>query len=120
MDTCGDADDVFFDVKRRRIYVSCGSGSLDIIQQDDTGSRTLTRIATRSGARTSLYVPELDRLFVAARAGPLGIGASILVFRPKPDGPRTAMSRLSAVRARASGASSGIGNTELTLISQST
>ena len=27
LDTCGDADDVFFDAKRRRIYVSCGAHS---------------------------------------------------------------------------------------------
>src|SRR5439155_206219 len=29
LDTCGDADDVFFDAKRRRIYGSCGAGDGD-------------------------------------------------------------------------------------------
>ena len=29
LDTCGDADDVFFDTKRRRIYISCGAGAVD-------------------------------------------------------------------------------------------
>jgi hypothetical protein len=28
--TCGDADDVFFDAKRRRVYVSCGDGTVDM------------------------------------------------------------------------------------------
>jgi hypothetical protein len=43
-------------------------------------------IKTASGARTSLFVPKPDRLFVAARAGFFGLGsdAAILVFRPEP------------------------------------
>lgn len=84
--TCGDADDVFFDTKRRRIYLSCGEGSVDVLRQDTSGYRSIGRIETASGARTSLFVPELDRLFVAARAGFFGPGsdAAILVFRPEP------------------------------------
>ena len=83
--TCGDADDVFFDDKRRRLYVSCGEGVVDVLQGDVAGYHPLARVRTRSGARTSLYVPELDRLFVAARAGGRpGAGAAILVFRPAP------------------------------------
>lgn len=84
--TGDDADDVFFDSKRHRIYVSCGEGMIDVFQQDGNGYRRLERIKTASGARTSLFVPELDRLFVAARAGFFGFGsdAAILVFRPTP------------------------------------
>jgi len=82
--TCGDADDVFFDAKRHRLYVSCGDGEVDVVQQDGAGYHPLVRIPTQSGARTSLFVPELDRLFVAARAGLLGSDAGILVFRPTP------------------------------------
>ncbi len=84
LSTCGDADDVFFDAKRRRLYISCGSGEVDVVQQDGAGYHPLARIPTQSGARTSLFVPELDRLFVAARAGLLGSGAGILVLRPMP------------------------------------
>jgi len=84
LDTCGDADDVFFDGKRRRIYVSCGAGAVDVLQADAAGYRPLARVATSSGARTALYVPEIDRLFVADRAGLLGSDAAILVFRPLP------------------------------------
>jgi len=83
-ETCGDADDVFFDAKRRRIYVSCGEGLVDVLQGDAAGYHALAHIPTRSGARTSLFVPELDRLFVAARAGLLGSDAALLVFRPGP------------------------------------
>ena len=81
---CGDADDVFFDAKRRRIYVSCGEGMVEVLQGDEAGHHPFARIPTRSGARTSLFVPELDRLFVAARAGLLGSDAALLVFRPGP------------------------------------
>ena len=84
LDTCGDDDDVFFDENRRRIYVSCGAGALDVFQADAAGYSPVARVATSSGARTSLFVPEIDRLFVAARAGLLGSDAAILVFRPLP------------------------------------
>ena len=81
---CGDADDVFLDAKRRRVYVSCGDGSVDAWQQEGGGYRRLNPLKTASGARTSLFVPELDRMFVAARAGFFGLGsdACILVLRP--------------------------------------
>ena len=82
--TCGDADDVFFDAKRRRVYVSCGDGTVDAWQQDGSAFRHLSLLKTASGARTSLFVPDLDRLFVAARAGYFGLGsdAALLVLRP--------------------------------------
>ena len=83
-ETCGDADDVFFDAKRARIYISCGAGAIDVFEGKNSGFARLARIETESGARTSLFVPELDRLFVAARAGMLGGQARLLVFRPSP------------------------------------
>jgi hypothetical protein len=84
--TGGDADDVFFDPKRRRIYVSCGEGIVDVFQRYGDGYRRLEQIKTASGARTSLFVPELDRLFVAVPAGFFGFlsDAAILIFQPAP------------------------------------
>lgn len=84
LDTCGDADDVYFDARRRWIYVSCGSGSVDVFAADGPSYRQIARIPTAAGARTSLFVPALDRLYVAARAGLLGSNAAILVLRPMP------------------------------------
>lgn len=81
---CGDADDVFFDARRQRIYVSCGAGEIAVFQQNGGTYRQLTSVQTASGARTSLFVPELDRLFLAVRARLLGSQASIQVFRPTP------------------------------------
>jgi hypothetical protein len=79
---CGDADDVFFDSRRARIYVSCGSGEVASWRWDGTSYKALPPVKTASGARTSLFVPALDRLFVAQRAGLLGGTAAILVLRP--------------------------------------
>ena len=81
--TCDDADDLFFDDKRNRIYVSCGSGAIDVFEQAGGKYVASAHIETRPGARTSLFVPALDRLFVAARAGSGGQSA-ILVYRPAP------------------------------------
>jgi hypothetical protein len=81
LETCGDADDVFVDPRRRRVYVSCGEGVVDVLEQSETGYRHLARAPTVSGARTSLFVPELDRLFVAVRARS-NEPAAIWVFRP--------------------------------------
>ena len=83
VDTCGDADDVFVDAKRRRAYVSCGAGVVDVFEEGAGSYQRIARIPTASGARTSLFVPELDRLFVAVRASS-GEPAAIWVFQPSP------------------------------------
>lgn len=82
IDTCGDSDDLFLDAPRHRIYVSCGSGDIDVLEASADSYKRAARIKTRSGARTSLFVPELDRLYVAARADG-SYPAAILVFRPE-------------------------------------
>jgi DNA-binding beta-propeller fold protein YncE len=81
LSTCGDADDVFVDAKRQRAYVSCGEGALDVLQKAGDSYRELGRIPTASGARTSLWVPELDRLFLAVRARG-NERAAVWVYRP--------------------------------------
>jgi hypothetical protein len=80
---CGDADDVFVDMRRHRIYVSCGDGHLDIFVPEDGNFRRIAHLPTSPGARTSLFVPELDRLFLAVRAGH-GQQAAIWVYQPTP------------------------------------
>jgi DNA-binding beta-propeller fold protein YncE len=82
--TCGDADDVFFDPRRARIYISCGAGEVAVLENKGADWAALDTVHTASGARTSLFVPELDRLFVAERARLLGSEAAIRVYRPAP------------------------------------
>lgn len=81
--SCGDADDVFADAKRNRVYVSCGDGFIDVFERRDRAYERIARIPTAPGARTSLFSPELDRLFLAVRAG-AAEPAAIWVFRPVP------------------------------------
>jgi hypothetical protein len=81
MDICSDSDDLFLDERRHRVYVSCGGGDIDVLQALSGEYHRVARIRTRLGARTSLFVPELDRLYVAARAEG-GKPAAVLVFLP--------------------------------------
>ncbi|GEP58688.1 YncE family protein [Reyranella soli] len=81
VETCRDADDVFVDARRRRVYVSCGEGVIDVFGRDGKGYARIARIPTIAGARTSLFVPVRDRLYLAVRAT-LSEPAAIWVFRP--------------------------------------
>lgn len=66
IDISGDPDEVFYDGKRHRIYAICGAGKIDIIEQTDPNTyKALTKVDTADGARTGLFVPERDTLFVA-------------------------------------------------------
>ena len=83
LDTCGDADDVFVDTHRHRVYVTCGAGAIDVFEDLAGVYQHGGQIPTSPGARTALFVPEMDRLFVAVRAaGPEP--AAIWVYRPQP------------------------------------
>ena len=62
----GDPDDIFYDSRRHRVYVICGAGKIDIIDQTDANTyKALAKINTADGARSGLFVPERDALFVA-------------------------------------------------------
>lgn len=78
---CGDADDVFADDRRDRVYVVCGEGAVAVFARRGEGLEEIARIDTAPRARTGLFVPELDTLFVAAPAAD-GAPARILVLRP--------------------------------------
>jgi DNA-binding beta-propeller fold protein YncE len=80
--TCGDADDIFFDAKRNRVYVSCGEGFLAVLKVGTEGQlQEVGRVPTRRGARTALFEPVLDRLFVGTPAQQ-GEPAELRVYRP--------------------------------------
>src|SRR5437870_11024707 len=65
-DIVGDTDDLFYDAVRKRLYVSGGEGYLDVFQQQDANRfGRVAHIATAAGARTSLFVPEQSRLYLA-------------------------------------------------------
>lgn len=76
----GDTDDLFYDGQRRRLYVICGEGRVDVLRQD-TPDRYIQEasIKTAARARTGLFVPDHARLYVAAPAEGSS-PARILVF----------------------------------------
>jgi DNA-binding beta-propeller fold protein YncE len=64
--TVATLDGLAFDAATRRIYTSGGEGFLDVTQQRDADSyERIARIPTGPLARTSIFVPEWRRVFVA-------------------------------------------------------
>ena len=80
-DVCGDADDVFVDSSRERVYVVCGEGFVEVLDSSGDALTPRGRLATRQGARTGLFLPELDRLIVAVRASSAE-PAALWILRP--------------------------------------
>jgi len=68
--------------RREAASVISGLGQQPVPERRYLGQRR----SRPGGPRTSLFAPELDRLFVAARAGFFGLGsdAAILVLCPQP------------------------------------
>ena len=65
-DTVGDTDDLFYDVARKRVYVTGGEGFIDVVQdQGANGFARVAHIPTAAGARTSLFVADQGRLYLA-------------------------------------------------------
>ncbi|MCI0350894.1 MAG: YncE family protein [Acidobacteriales bacterium] len=68
LSVAGDCDDVFYDQARKRIYASGGEGTISVFEQQSADQyKEIARMATVKGARTSLFSPELGRLFLAVR-----------------------------------------------------
>jgi YVTN family beta-propeller protein len=78
----GDADDLFYDARNKLIYASCGAGSIEIIRQIDVDNYQKTKgVVTSPGARTSLLIPELNLLCVAAPGQNKDKPAKVLVYK---------------------------------------
>lgn len=74
-----DADDLYYDNEKKRVYISGGGGFINIFQQADSLFNQVANIPTRSGARTSLFVPGLQ-LFVVAEPAESGNPAQLLLY----------------------------------------
>jgi hypothetical protein len=80
LDVDGDADDLFYDAARQRVYACFGAGFVAAFMDGGADHYKLVqRVETAAGARTGLFSPQLDRLFVAvpSRAAPV---AEIRIF----------------------------------------
>jgi DNA-binding beta-propeller fold protein YncE len=58
-------DDMWFDVARKRIYVTGSDTTTVIAQRDADHYEQVAEVPTGFRAKTSLYVPSLNRLYVA-------------------------------------------------------
>ncbi len=66
IDCPGDSDDMFYDAARKRIYVAGGEGYLEAFAQKSGDEyQSLGKIKTGEGARTALFVPDFNRIYVA-------------------------------------------------------
>ncbi len=64
-----DTDDIFFDPARKRVYVICGEGRVDVFSQEGPDRYSLAgSVQTAPRARTGLFVPGTGKLYVAAPA----------------------------------------------------
>jgi len=81
---CNDTDDIFYDPARKLVYVACGEGVLNIVQQKGADQyQPLAGIPTAAGARTALFVPEFNRFYLAVpHRGTQG--AEIRVYATQP------------------------------------
>jgi YVTN family beta-propeller protein len=83
IDISSDTDDIFYDGSSKQIYISCGGGYIDIVSQiDQDNYKSIARFETRTGARTSLFVPELNQLIIAAPAHS-GSEAQLMIYQKK-------------------------------------
>jgi len=58
-------DDMWFDVARKRIYVTGSDTTSVIAQRDADHYEAIAEVPTGFRAKTSLYIPQLNRLYVA-------------------------------------------------------
>ena len=63
----GDTDDLFVDVAKKRLYVSCGAGEVSVfsLPPDDAPPSPLAAVSTAAGARTAFFAADARKLFVA-------------------------------------------------------
>jgi WD40 repeat protein len=84
MGSAGDPDDIFYDAAHKRVYMSCGKGFISVFEQVDADHyKTIVKIPTAPGARTSFFVPELNRLYLAVPHRGIQ-GAEIRVYGTQP------------------------------------
>jgi DNA-binding beta-propeller fold protein YncE len=80
-----DTDDLFYDVSRKRIYVSCGEGYLAVLKQVDPDHyELLEKVPTIKDARTSYFEPETGRLYLAVPRQSGKDGPEIWVYQARP------------------------------------
>ena len=77
-------DGLFYDAAHKRLYMSGTDGMIGVFEQRDADHYALVaKIPSSMGAGTSLFVPELNRLYVAAPRSS-GQTAKALIYETQP------------------------------------
>jgi hypothetical protein len=80
-----DVDDLFYDAKRKRLYASCGEGVLAVVRRRDADHyELLEKLPTVKLARTCLFDPAGDRLYLGLPRQEGKEGPEIRVYQPLP------------------------------------
>jgi len=68
-DLISDVDDIYFDSSTNKLYASGGGGAINIFSFNNSKFTQIADIPTKTGARTSLLIPQLNTFVLAERAG---------------------------------------------------
>jgi DNA-binding beta-propeller fold protein YncE len=83
-DIVGGVDDLWVDVKRKRLFASCGDGALVILKVADADHvEVAEKIESPKGTKTCLYVPETGRLYLAVPRQEGKEGPEIRIYQVK-------------------------------------
>jgi DNA-binding beta-propeller fold protein YncE len=80
VDLVSDVDDLYFDEMDGKVYASGGEGFVSIYQWRDLNMKEIAKIATESGARTSLLIPSI-RLFILAERAHGNTSAELKIYK---------------------------------------
>lgn len=84
-DCPGDADDLFYDADRARLYITGGEGAVGVVEQPDPDHyRPLARIPTAPGARTSFFAAAATHTLYVAVPHRGKQPAELLTFQAPP------------------------------------
>ncbi len=79
-----DADDLYYDAGRKRLYVSCASGFVAVIKVVDADHlEMIEKVATAKGARTCLQIAEKGILYLAVPKQEGKDGPEIRIYKTK-------------------------------------
>jgi DNA-binding beta-propeller fold protein YncE len=76
------SDDMGYDPVRKRIYITGDGSASVIVQQDADHYRSVAELPTGYRAKTSIFVPELNRLYIAVSSRGKRAGGKLVAPEP--------------------------------------
>jgi DNA-binding beta-propeller fold protein YncE len=79
----GGIDDLHIDLKRKRLFASCGEGFVVVLKPDGDKLEVVQKLATVKDAKTCAYVPETGYLYLGVPRQEGKEGPEIRIFKAK-------------------------------------